>query len=109
MLVGGGFGCLFVYDLTLLRGPLGEVEDLAEFGLRGGGLGEYAAGFGAATGGRIDQDGFLDLAELFEQLADGEVQAGVVGLTAYEVGDLQGEDAGKGVHADVVLGEVVHG
>ena len=109
MLVRQGFGRLFVYDLTFLRGPFGEVEDLAEFGLDGGGLGEHAAGFGAATGGRIDQDGFLDLAELFEQLADAEVQAGVVGLTAHEVGDLQGEDAGEGVHADVVLGEVVHG
>jgi hypothetical protein len=66
VLVCSGFGFLLVYDLTLLCGPFGEVEDLAEFGLRGGGLGEHAAGFGAATGGRVDQDGFLDLAELFE-------------------------------------------
>jgi hypothetical protein len=66
VLVCGGFGCLWVYNLTFLWGPFGEVEDLAEFCVRGGGLGEHAAGFGAAAGGRVDQDGFLDLAELFE-------------------------------------------
>jgi len=33
----------------------------------------------------------------------------VVGLAAHQVGDLQGEDAGEGVYADVVIGPVVHG
>src|ERR1019366_2607543 len=31
------------------------------------------------------------------------------GLAAHQVGDLQGEDAGEGVYADVVIGPVVHG
>ena len=65
-MVCGGFGCLWVYDQTFLGGPFGKVDDLAEFGLRGGGLGEHAAGFGSDADGWIDQDGFLDFADLFE-------------------------------------------
>ena len=36
-------------------------------------------------------------------------QAGVPGFAAHEVGDLEGEHAGEGVDADVVLGPVEHG
>ena len=59
--------------------------------------------------GGVDQHGFLDTGEGVEQLADGQVQAVLVGVAAHEVGDLQGEHAGEDVHADVVFGRVVHG
>lgn len=52
-----------------------------------------AAGFGASTGGGVDQDGFLDAGELGQQFPDGEVEAGVCCLPAHEVSELQGEDA----------------
>src|SRR5665811_1849906 len=55
-----------VYDLSP-RCPLGEVEDFGEFVLGVGGFGEHPAGFGAAAGGGVDQDGFLDAGELVEQ------------------------------------------
>jgi len=69
----------------------------------------HAPGFGSAAGGGVDQHGFLDPGELVQELADGVVFPGVVGFAAHEVGDLQGEDAGEGVDADVVFGPVVHG
>ena len=72
--------------------------------LGGGGLGEHGAGLGAATGGEIDQDGFLDLSELVEKVADGEMQPGVVGATAHEVRDLQGQNQYRAVkHSGVTL------
>ncbi len=40
--------------------------------------------------------------------ADAHVQPGAFGLAAHEVGELQGEHAGEGVHADVVLGPAEH-
>ena len=98
-----------MYDLTFLRCPFGEVENVGEPVLGVGGLGEHAACFGPSAGRGVDQDGFLDSGELVEQLPDGEVQAGVFYVAAHEVGDLQGEDAGEGVHADIVFGPVVHG
>ena len=64
--------------------------------------------FRQAAGGGVDQHGLADGGELAEELADAEAQAGALGLAAHQVGDLQGEHAGEGVHADVVLGPVVH-
>ena len=109
MLANSGFGGWVLYDLTFLRGPLGEVEDLGQLVLGGGGRGEHSAGFGTPAGRREDHDGLLDLLEMVEELPDREVQAGLLGLPAHEVRDLQRQDTGEGVHADVVLGPVMHG
>jgi len=65
-----------------------ECEEFGEVVLGGGGLGEHAAGLGAATGGGVDQHGFLDAGQGVEQFADGDVQAVLVGVAAHQVGDL---------------------
>jgi Domain of unknown function (DUF4158) len=85
-----------------------EVEDRRELVLQAVGLGEHAAGLGSASGGGVDQHGFADAFELVQQLAHGQVQPGVFGLQAHQVRDLQGEDAGEHVDADVVFGPVEH-
>ena len=87
-----------------------EVEEGGEFlgGLRV--VGEEALCARAALGAIVvEQDGFLDTAQLVEDLAGGEFDAGVFGLAGHQVGGLQGEDAGERVDADVVIGPVVHG
>ena len=56
----------------------------------------------------VEQDGFADAGQFVEQFADGQVQAGVVGLAAHEVGDGEGEDAVEDVDADLLVGPVVH-
>ena len=38
-----------------------------------GGLGEHPAGFGAAAGGGVDEYAFLDVGELAEEFAHGQV------------------------------------
>ena len=57
----------------------------------------------------VEQDGLADAGELAEQFADGHPQSGAGGAKAHEVGDLEGQDAGEDVDADVVLGPVMHG
>ena len=54
------------------------------------------------------QDGLADGGELAEQFADGHVESCLPGAVAHEVGELEGQDAGEDVDADVVLGPVVH-
>jgi hypothetical protein len=44
-----------------------------------------------------------------QQRPDAEVQAGLAGFVPHQVGELEGEDAGEDVDADVVVGPVVHG
>ena len=56
----------------------------------------------------VEQDGLADAGQLAEQFADRHAKPGAGGVKAHEVGDLQGQDAGKDVDADVVLGPVVH-
>ena len=68
-----------------------------------GELGGHAAGFGPAAGGGVDQDGFLDGGELAEQFPDRQVQPGLAGAVAHQVGELQGQHAGEYVHPDVVV------
>ena len=83
---------MWVYDLSSRwrRGcPSGEVEDVAELVLGRGCFGEYPAGFGSASGGGVDQDGCFDSGEVFKKFPDGEVQSGVFGFAAHQVGDLQ--------------------
>jgi hypothetical protein len=63
---------------------------------------------GRPAGGGVEQDGLADAGEPGEQFADGQAQAGLGGLAAHQVGDLQGQDAGEDVDADVVLGPVMH-
>ena len=53
------------YDLTAWTVAV-EVEDVDEFVLVGGGLGEHSAGFGSASFGGVDQDRFFDAGELVE-------------------------------------------
>ena len=64
--------------------------------------------FGASSGAGVDQDGFCDAGEVAEELANGQVQSGLAGPQPHQAGDLQGEDAGEDVDADVVLGPVEH-
>ncbi len=95
------------YDLSL-GCPAVQLEDLGEVILGGGGLGEHAAGFGSSAGGGVDQHGFLDSGQGVQQLPDAHGKAVLGGVAAHEVGDLQGEYAGEGVDADVVVGPVAH-
>src|SRR6266702_1661399 len=96
MVRGGGFRVL---PMSASGGVTGEAE----------GFGEHAVGSGpAAAAALVEQDGLADPGEFAEQGADGQVQAGAGGGSAHEVGDLQGQDAGEDVDADVVLGPVVH-
>lgn len=80
MLVNSGFTGRFVYDLSFLRGPLDEVEGLGQVVLGESGLGEHSPGFGPTSGGRIDQDGFLNPPKLVKELTNEEMHSGVVGL-----------------------------
>src|SRR5260370_41129014 len=84
---------VLAYDLTP-GCPLGQVEDFVELLLVCGELGGHAAGFGAAAGGGVDEDGFADAGELGEQPADGHGQSRPGGVAAHEVRDLRGQDAG---------------
>src|SRR6266511_2094817 len=95
------------YDLTAWR-PAVEVEDRSELVLFGGGLGEHAPGLGSPAGGGVDQQAFFDPGQGGQQVAYAEVQAGLVGHAAHQVGELEGEHAGEQVHPDVVVGPVVH-
>ena len=47
-------------------------------------------------------------ARLARELPDAEVEAAVVGLSAHEVGDGQGQDAVEDVDPDLGLGPVEH-
>src|ERR1017187_4813773 len=98
---------VWAYDLTPGCLPA-QFEDLVELLLLTGELGGHAPGPGASPGGWGDQHGLADAGALAEQLADAQVQAGVLGFAAHQVGDLEGKHAGDGVDADVVLGAVVH-
>ena len=97
------------YDLSGgLWGPSVEFEQVVEGVLVGAHVGGHAAGFGSAAGGGVDQHGLADPAEGVEEGFDGQIVAGAVGLQSQEVGQLQGQHAGEGVHGDVVVGPVVH-
>jgi len=95
------------YDPTAWR-PAVEVEDRGELVLFGGGLGEHAPGLGPPAGGGVDQHALFDPGQGGQQFADAEVQAGLARDAAHQVGELEGEHAGEQVHADVVVGPVVH-
>src|SRR6266568_2588147 len=105
MVRGGGFRVL---PMSASGGVTGETEDLGELVLDRAGFGEHAVGSGPAAAALVEQYGLADPGELAEQGADGQVQAGAGGGAAHEVGDLQGQDAGEDVDADIVLGPVVH-
>jgi Golgi phosphoprotein 3 (GPP34) len=51
--------------------------------------------------GGVEQDGLLDTAQSGEEFADAEVQADLVGLSAHQVGDGQGEDTVEDVNPEV--------
>ena len=98
-----------LYDLSDgLWGPSLEFEQVVEGFLVAAHVGGHAAGLGSSAGRGIDQHGLADPAEGVEEGFDGQVVAGAVGLQSQEVGQLQGQHAGEGVHGDVVLGPVVH-
>ena len=101
----GGFGVL---PISASGGVAGEAEDGGELVLDCAGFGEHAVGSGPAAVAMVEQDGLADAGELTQQFADGHPQSGAGGAKAHEVGDLQGQDAGEDVDADVVLGPVVH-
>jgi hypothetical protein len=65
-------------------------------------------GSGPAAVAVVEQDGLADAGELAEKLADGHPQPGAGSAKAHQVSDLQGQDAGEDVNADVVLGPVMH-
>src|SRR5258707_2993384 len=85
-----------------------KAEDAGELVLDGGGVGEHAVGPGPAPVAGVEQDGLADAGQFAEQGADGQVQSGLGGAAAHEVGELEGEHAGEDVDADVVLGPVEH-
>ena len=87
----------------------GEAEDAGELVLDRAGFGQHAVGSGPAALALVEQHGLADPGEFGEEFAHGHVQACPAGFQAHEVGDLQGEDAGEDVDADVVLGPVEHG
>jgi len=82
-----------VYDLRTWRVGV-HAEDACE--LRGGCVvvGQDAAGLGPPAGGRIKQHGLLNAGKAGQELVHGSVQAGVVGLSAHQVRDSQGQHAG---------------
>lgn len=86
-----------------------ELEEVVEVLLTAVELGEDASGSGAASGGGVEEHGFLDPGQGGEQLSHGEVEPGLLGLADHEPGDLQGEDAVEDVDPDFLVGEVVHG
>ena len=59
--VGGYVDLVGCYDLGVWRVVV-EVEEGGELVLFGGGFGEHAACFGAASGGGIDEHALLDAA-----------------------------------------------
>src|SRR5258708_4693016 len=85
-----------------------KAEDAGELVLDGGGVGEHAVGPGPAPVAGVEEDGLADAGQFAEQGADGQVQSGLGGAAAHEVGELEGEHAGEDVDADVVLGPVEH-
>jgi len=56
----------------------------------------------------VEQDGFFDAAEVVEELADAEAQAGAGGFAAHQVRDGQGQNAVEDVHPDLAVGPVEH-
>jgi len=84
------------------------VEGVGEGGGGGVVVGEDAAGFGAPAGGGVEHDGFFDGGQRGEDFADAEVQVGVLGLSAHEVGHGQGEDAVEDVDPDLGFAPVDH-
>src|SRR6478609_2266045 len=107
--VTGGVGAVRAYDLSrCCRCPSVQVEQFVQGLLVGGHVGGDAACFGSSAGGGVDQHGFLDAAQGVQEGLHGQVVAGAAGLEAQQVGQLQGQHAGEGVHGDVVVGPVVH-
>src|SRR6266702_3494529 len=87
-----------------------NVEQVGQALLGGVHVGEHAPSPGAAFAAVVvEQHGFLDAGQLGQQLADRQVQAGVVGLAAQQVGDGQGQHAVEDMDADLLVGPVVHG
>jgi hypothetical protein len=117
VLVGWGFRFGRVYYLTdcVWLGSAGgcvavDVEQVGELLLGGGHVGEHAAGAGAAFAAVVvEEHGFLDPAEGGEEFGDGQVQSGVLGFAAHQVGDGQREDAVEDVDADLGVAPVVDG
>src|ERR1035437_9835776 len=91
------------------RGVGVESEDVVEAFLGGVGVGEDALRAGSAfVSGGVQQDSFLDAGEVGQKLPDAEVQPGLVGLAAHQVGDGQGQDTVEDVDPDLGLGPVEH-
>lgn len=57
----------------------------------------------------VQQDGFLDASQFIKQCVGGDRVSGLRGGAGHEVDDLQSQDAGEGMDADVVIGPVMHG
>src|SRR5665647_367377 len=103
---GGWFGVL---PMSALWGVGVEVEELEQSLLGGVGVGEDALGAGSAFGpGGVEQDGFFDASQVGQEFADAEVEAALVGLSAHEVGDGEGEDTVENVDSDLGVGPVEH-
>ena len=85
-----------------------EAEEVIEASLGGVLVGEDSPGAGAALSAGIEEHGFLDAGEAGEELTDAEVDAGLVGLPAHQVGDGQGQDAVEDVDPDFGVGPVEH-
>jgi hypothetical protein len=90
---GRFWGWLGVLPKSTPRGVGVELEDVVEAFLGGVVVGEDALGAGPAfVPGGVEEDGLLDAGQVGQEFADAEVQAAVVGLSADEVGDGQGQD-----------------
>jgi hypothetical protein len=88
----------------------GDAEQVGELVLGGVHVGEQSLGSGTAFAAVVvEQDGFADAGEFGEEFTYGQVQAGVFGVAAHEVGDGQREHAVEEVDADLLVGPVVHG
>lgn len=96
-----------MYYLTGWCPPV-QFEDVEQLLLEVGPVGDHPAGFGAASGAGVDQDGFLDAGQLCEEFTNAEGESVAGGVAAHQVGDHQRQDAVEDMHADVVVGEVVH-
>ena len=102
-------GWLGVLPKSAPGGVFVEVEEVEQSRLGGVGVGEDALGSGPAfVACGVEKDGFLDAGEVGQELADAEVQPGLVGLSAHEVGDGQGQDAVEDVDPDLGVGPVEH-
>src|SRR5664280_773917 len=102
-------GWLGVLPKSAPGGVFVEVEEVEQSRLGGVGVGEDALGSRPAfVACGVEKDGFLDAGEVGQELADAEVQPGLVGLSAHEVGDGQGQDAVEDVDSDLGLGPVEH-